>query len=57
MPRPGLGLAVVLALVAAAGAFLRAHRRFGVIEGAGAGIRTPPADFNDGCVDPSGSHR
>jgi hypothetical protein len=47
MPRLGAGLALVLALVASSGAVLLAQR-FGVAEGAGAGIRTPPKDFNDG---------
>jgi hypothetical protein len=40
-------LAMILALVAASGAVSLAQR-FGVFEGAGAGIRTPPPDFNDG---------
>jgi hypothetical protein len=47
MPRPGARLAVVLALIALSGAVSLAQR-FGVAEGAGAGIRTPPKDFNDG---------
>ena len=47
MPRLGAGLALVLALVASSGAVSLAQR-FGVFEGAGAGIRTPPKDFNDG---------
>jgi hypothetical protein len=47
MPRLGVGLALVLALIAASGAVSLAQR-FGVVEGAGAGIRTPPRDFNDG---------
>lgn len=47
MQRLGAGLALVLALVAASGAVSLAQR-FGVAEGAGAGIRTPPKDFNDG---------
>ena len=47
MPRLRAGIAVVLALVAGTGAVSLAQR-FGVIEGAGAGIRVPPRDFNDG---------
>jgi len=47
MPRLRTRLAIVLALVAATGAVSMAQR-FGVFEGAGAGIRTPPADFSDG---------
>jgi hypothetical protein len=47
MPRLPAGIAVVLALIAVAGAVTVAQR-FGVSEGAGAGIRVPPADFNDG---------
>jgi len=44
-----VGIAVVLALIVVCGAISRAQRqRFGVIEGAGAGIRVPPKDFNDG---------
>src|SRR6187551_2491908 len=45
MPR---ALALVLALIAVSGAVSLAQRRFGVAEGAGAGIRVPPKDFNDG---------
>src|SRR6187549_1000078 len=45
MPR---ALALVLALIAVSGAASLAQRRFGVAEGAGAGIRIPPKDFNDG---------
>jgi len=49
MPRLSVGIAVVLALIVVGGAISRAQRRFGgVIEGAGAGIRVPPKDFNDG---------
>jgi hypothetical protein len=47
MPRPRAGLAIVVALVAVTGAVSLAQR-FGVIEGAGAGIRVPPKDFSDG---------
>ena len=51
MPRLRAGIApriaTVLALVAGTGAVSLAQR-FGVIEGAGAGIRVPPRDFNDG---------
>ena len=47
MPRLRAGIAVVLALVAGTGAVSLAQR-FGVIEGAGAGIRVPPRDFTDG---------
>ena len=47
MPRLPAGIAVVLALIAVAGAVTVAQR-FGVSEGAGVGIRVPPADFNDG---------
>jgi len=47
MPRPSRGLALVLTLVACAGT-VSVAQRFGVIEGAGAGIRTPTRDFNDG---------
>ena len=51
MPRLRAGLApriaTVLALVAGTGAVSLAQR-FGVIEGAGAGIRVPPRDFTDG---------
>ncbi|HVG53195.1 MAG TPA: DUF4159 domain-containing protein [Vicinamibacterales bacterium] len=48
MLRPHAGLATtVLALVVLGGVTLFAQR-FGVFEGAGAGIRVPPRDFNDG---------
>jgi len=47
MPRPRVGIVVILALVALAGA-VSVAQRFGVSEGAGVGIRTPPTDFNDG---------
>ena len=47
MPRRSVGIAVVLALVVVSGAVSLAQR-FGVFEGAGAGIRTPPKDFSDG---------
>jgi len=47
MPRLRGGVALVLAIVAVTGAVLVAQR-FGVSEGAGAGIRVPPGDFNDG---------
>src|SRR4029078_8734610 len=47
MPRLRAAAAVVLALVVANSAVSFAQR-FGVIEGAGAGIRVPPKDFNDG---------
>ena len=47
MPRLGAYLALVLALIAVSGA-LSLAQRFGVFEGAGAGIRVPPKDFNDG---------
>ena len=47
MPRLAARLALVLALIAISGAVSLAQR-FGVAEGAGAGIRTPPKDFNDG---------
>ena len=47
MPRLRARLALVLALVAASGA-LSTAQRFGVFEGAGAGIRTPPADLVTG---------
>src|SRR5918995_345744 len=46
-PRLRAGLALVLALIAVSGAVSLAQR-FGVAEGAGAGIRVPPKDFNDG---------
>ena len=47
MPRPRAAIAVVLALIAVTGA-VSVAQRFGVSEGAGAGIRVPPVDFNDG---------
>ena len=47
MPRLWPAIAVVLALVAAGGSVSLAQR-FGVFEGAGAGIRTPPKEFSDG---------
>src|SRR5690349_19288491 len=47
MPRLRAGVAVVLVLVVASGVVSLAQR-FGVFEGAGAGIRTPPKDFHDG---------
>ena len=47
MPRLRAIVAVVLALIAATGVVSFAQR-FGVFEGAGAGIRVPPRDFNDG---------
>jgi hypothetical protein len=47
VPRLRAGIAVVLALVVASGALALAQR-FGVMEGAGAGIRVPPRDFSDG---------
>jgi hypothetical protein len=47
MTRLRAGVAVVLTLIAVTGAASVAQR-FGVIEGAGAGIRVPPVDFNDG---------
>jgi len=47
MPRLRGGVAVVLALIAVTGA-VSVAQRFGVSEGAGVGIRVPPADFNDG---------
>src|SRR5574339_58759 len=46
MPRFRAGIAVVLALVVISGAVSLAQR-FGVFEGAGAGIRTPPKDFTN----------
>ena len=51
MPWPRAGIALVLALILVSGSALLAQRfrRFGgVVEGAGAGIRVPPKDFNDG---------
>ena len=47
MTRLRVRIAVVLALVVASGAVSLAQR-FRVFEGAGAGIRVPPKDFNDG---------
>jgi hypothetical protein len=47
MPRLPAGIALVLVLIALAGA-VSVAQRFGVIEGAGAGIRIPPRDFYDG---------
>ena len=47
MPRPHAGIAILLALITVTGA-VSVAQRFGVSEGAGAGIRVPPADFNDG---------
>ena len=47
MPRQRAGIALVLALVIVGGAVSLAQR-FGVFEGAGAGIRVPPKDFSDG---------
>jgi uncharacterized protein DUF4159 len=47
MPRLRAGIASLLALLVVSGAMLFAQR-FGVFEGAGAGIRVPPKDFNDG---------
>jgi hypothetical protein len=52
MYRRRLHIALVLALIVATGTASLAQRfgrRFGgVVEGAGAGIRVPPKDFNDG---------
>jgi hypothetical protein len=45
--RPRLRIAIVLAVIAASGA-VATTQRFGVFEGAGAGIRVPPRDFSDG---------
>jgi hypothetical protein len=47
MPRLGAAIAVILAVFTGTGVASLAQR-FGVIEGAGAGIRVPPRDFNDG---------
>src|SRR5262245_11423022 len=47
MLRLRAGIAVVLALILVLGTVSLAQR-FGVFEGAGAGIRVPPRDFNDG---------
>ena len=47
MPRLRAGIALVFVLVVASGVVSLAQR-FGVFEGAGAGIRMPPTDFNDG---------
>ena len=47
MSRPAAGIAVMCALVVVTGGVSLAQR-FGVFEGAGAGIRVPPRDFSDG---------
>jgi hypothetical protein len=47
MPRLRAGILVLLTLIAVSGAASFAQR-FGVFEGAGAGIRVPPKDFHDG---------
>ena len=47
MVRLRAGVAVVLALIVVVGV-VSVAQRFGVFEGAGAGIRVPPKDFNDG---------
>ena len=47
MPRLRAGIAAVLVLVVVS-AVMSLAQRFGVFEGAGAGIRVPPKDFNDG---------
>jgi hypothetical protein len=47
MPRLLAGVAIVVVLVALTGA-VSVAQRFGVIEGAGAGIRVPPAELSDG---------
>ena len=47
MSRRGAGIGVMLALVLVTGGVSLAQR-FGVIEGAGAGIRVPPRNFSDG---------
>jgi hypothetical protein len=47
MRRLPAGIAIVLGLFAVTGA-VSVAQRFGVSEGAGAGIRVPPADFSDG---------
>ena len=47
MPRLRPGIAVLLALVVCGGTVSFAQR-FGVFEGAGAGIRVPPKNFSDG---------
>jgi len=47
MPRLRAGIALVLAFIAVTGA-VSVAQRFGVLEGAGAGIRVPPVDFHDG---------
>jgi hypothetical protein len=47
MSRLRTRIAVMLALVAVGGG-ASVGQRFGVFEGAGAGIRTPPKDFSDG---------
>jgi len=50
MPRLRGGIAVALVLILVSGAISLAQRRFGggVFAGAGAGIRVPPTDFDDG---------
>jgi len=47
MARLSAGLVLAVTLIAASGA-VSVAQRFGVVEGAGAGIRVPPKDFNDG---------
>jgi hypothetical protein len=47
MPRLAAGIGLLLALIAVSGAAALAQR-FGVFEGADAGIRVPPKNFNDG---------
>ena len=47
MSRLPAGIAVMLALIVVTGGVSLAQR-FGVFEGAGAGIRVPPRDFSDG---------
>jgi hypothetical protein len=47
MPRLRAGIAMMLAFVAISDGVSLAQR-FGVVEGAGAGIRVPPRDFSDG---------
>jgi hypothetical protein len=47
MPRLRSGIVCVLVLVVASSG-LSLAQRFGVFEGAGAGIRVPPTDFHDG---------
>src|ERR1044071_4522445 len=50
MGRVRIRFALIAALIAASGAVSLAQRfgRFGVVEGAGAGIRVPPKNFSDG---------